>query len=126
MTSLIACLSTGKGTWAQLSEIINTVEWEKIFLITNEFGKEKFSTKSNTELLVVDLNQSSDILSDQIVAKLHDKDIGTEVAINLTSGSGNEHMALLSAVMKLGLGIRFVFSKNGKAEELKLFNMSFD
>ncbi|MFH1589797.1 MAG: hypothetical protein ABIB43_04490 [archaeon] len=124
MTSLIACLSTGKGTWAQLSEVINGAEWEQIFLITNEFGKEKFA-KGNAELMVLDLNKSPDILCDEIVASLHGKNIGMEVAINITSGSGNEHMALLSALLKLGLGIRFVFSKNGKVEELKLFSSSF-
>jgi len=125
MTSLIACLSSGKGTWAQLLEIINGAEWEKVILITNSFGIEKFS-QAKAELIVLDLNNSPDILSDQIVASLHEKKIGTEVAINLTSGTGNEHMALLSAILKLGLGVRFVFAKNGTVKELKLFNSSFD
>lgn len=124
MTSLVACLSTGKGTWAQLNEIINGAEWEQIFLITNEFGKEKFE-KGKAVLIVLDLNKSSDILCDEIVAALHGKNIGSEVAINMTSGTGNEHMALLAALLKLGLGIRFVFLKNGKVEELKLFSQSF-
>ena len=125
MTSLIACLSTGKGTWAQLNEIINGAEWDSIFLITNQFGKEKFQGR-NAELICLDLNKSPDILRDEIVAALHRKNLGTEVAINISSGTGNEHMALVSALLKLGLGIRFVFSKNGKVEELKLFNFSFD
>lgn len=125
MTSLIACLSSGKGTWAQLLEIIRGAEWDKVFLITNDFGKEKFR-ESDVELICLDLHKSPDILSDEIIASLHGKHLGAEVAINLTSGTGNEHMALLSAVLKLGLGIRFVYSKNGKVEELKLFNFSFD
>ncbi|MFH1770889.1 MAG: hypothetical protein ABH828_05035 [archaeon] len=124
MTTLVACLSTGKGTWAQLNEIIKGAEWDGVFLITNEFGKEKFQEKK-AELIVLDLNKSPDILCDEIVAALHGKNIGPEVAINMTSGTGNEHMALLSALLKLGLGIRFVYSKNGKVEELKLFNSSF-
>lgn len=124
MTTLVACLSTGKGTWAQLNEIIKGAVWDKVFLITNEFGKEKFQ-KEKVELIVLDLNKSPDILCDEIVAELHEKNIGQEVAINITSGTGNEHMALLSALLKLGLGIRFVYSKNGKVEELKLFNSSF-
>lgn len=125
MTTLVACLSTGKGTWGQLSEIIRGAEWDKVFLITNEFGKEKFQ-KEKAELIVLNLNKSPDILCDEIVAALHGKNVGPEVAINITSGTGNEHMALLSALLKLGLGIRFVYSKNGKVEELKLFNSSFD
>lgn len=125
MTSLIACLSSGKGTWAQLLEVIRGAEWDKVFLITNYFGKEKFR-ENDVELICLDLNKSPDIISDQIISSLHGKHLGAEVAINLTSGTGNEHMALLSAVLKLGLGIRFVYSKNGKVEELKLFNFSFD
>ena len=125
MTSLIACLSSGKGTWAQLLEVIRGAEWDKVFLVTNDFGKEKFR-EIDVELICLDLNNSPDILSDQIIASLHGKHLGAEVAINLTSGTGNEHMALLSAILKLGLGIRFVYSKNGKVEELKLFNFSLD
>ncbi|MAG38497.1 hypothetical protein CMO90_00235 [Candidatus Woesearchaeota archaeon] len=124
MTSLIACLSTGKGTWAQVNELIQGAEWDKIFLITNVFGKEKFQNQSNTKLLVFDLNKPSDILCDEIVASLHKENLGAEVAVNIYSGSGNEHMALLAAILKLGLGLRFIFSKNNKVEELKLF--SFD
>ncbi|MFC2134736.1 hypothetical protein ACFLTH_08980 [Bacteroidota bacterium] len=125
MTTLVATLSSGKGTWAQLVEIIKGADWEKVILITNQFGKENFK-HDNVKLVVLDTNKSPDILCDEIVAALHDEKLGTEVAINISSGTGNEHMALLSALLKLGLGIRFVFSKNGKVEELKLFNFSFD
>lgn len=125
MTSLLACLSTGKGSWAHLLEVIRGAEWDNVILVTNEFGKERFN-EPNVQLITLDLNLSPDILSDSIVAALHGKNLGMEVAINMTSGTGNEHMALLSAVLKLGLGMRLVFSKNGKVEELKLFNASFD
>jgi|FLOH01.1.fsa_nt_gi hypothetical protein len=122
MTSLIACLSTGKGTWSEVSAIIKSAEWDSIYLITNSFGKEKFVSNEKTSLIVLDFNKSTDILSDEIVAGLHGKNLGLEVAINLSSGNGKEHMALLSAVLKLGLGIRFIFIKNDKVEELSLFN----
>ena len=126
MTSLIACLSSGKGSWAKIYNIINGAVWEKVFLITNDFGKEKFEVKKGVELIVLDLDKSPDILSDEIIAALHDRDLGSEIAINLSSGSGDEHMALLSAVLKLGVGIRLVFAQNGKVEELKLFDFSFE
>ncbi|MBC8495474.1 hypothetical protein H8D36_04940 [archaeon] len=125
MTSLLACLSTGKGSWAHLLEVIRGTEWDNVILVTNEFGKERFN-EPNVQLITLDLNLSPDILSDSIVAALHGKNLGMEVAINMSSGTGNEHMALLSAVLKLGLGMRLVFSKNGTVEELKLFNASFD
>ncbi len=125
MTVLIANLSSGKGTWAKIYELIKGLDWEKVILITNDFGKERFQKDNKTELMVLDLNSSPDILSDQIIAGLHGKDLGQEVAVNFSSGSGDEHMALLSALLKLGLGVRFVFIKNNVVEELKLFDMSF-
>jgi len=42
MTELVACLSTGKGTWGHVSRLIADGTWEKIILITNDFGKENF------------------------------------------------------------------------------------
>ena len=118
MTELIACLSTGKGTWAQITDLIESEEWERVFLITNEFGKENFSTKENVELLVIDQNKEIQELIDEIMNKLKEKITGTEVAINFISGTGKEHMALFSAIMKLGVGIRVVTSDNRIMKEL--------
>ncbi|MBU1201660.1 MAG: hypothetical protein KJ583_06995 [Nanoarchaeota archaeon] len=126
MTVLLACLSTGKGTWNCVRGIINGASWDKVFLITNNFGKENFKPQENVKLLVFDFSKPPHILSDEIVAALHNESLGAEVAINMSSGAGDEHMALLSAVLKLGVGIRLVFLKNNNVEELKLFNFSFD
>ena len=41
----------------------------------------------------------------------------TEAAVNLISGNGKEHMAVISALMKLGLGIRLIaLTPNGIKE----------
>ncbi|MFH1591006.1 MAG: hypothetical protein ABIC95_03680 [archaeon] len=114
MTTLIACLSTGKGTWAEVVALINTEEWENIFLLTNEFGKEKFTSPKDAELIVLDAGKSMDELFEQMRAALDGKVSGTEVAMNLSSGSGKEHMALIAAVLKLGLGLRLVTAQDGK------------
>ena len=118
MTELIACLSTGKGTWAQITDLIGSEEWEKIFLITNDFGKENFSAKEYVELMVVDQNMEVDELRDKIIEELKEKVTGTEVAINFISGTGKEHMALFAAIMKLGIGLRIVTSNNRTLKEL--------
>ncbi len=115
MTKLIACLSTGKGTWAEVIKVIESSDWEKVFLITNEFGKEKF-THDNVELIVV--NGSVKEMSDQIHKFLRNKIGFDEVAINLVSGNGNEHMALITAVLRLGTGIRFITTEEGKIKEI--------
>ena len=117
MTDLIAFLSTGKGTWGQVSNLIKAENWDKIYLLTNDFGKEKFTADSNTELIVIDQNQNPEELRDEITKILKDK-VKDEVAVNFISGSGKEHMALISALMKSGVGFRFVVHADEGIKEL--------
>lgn len=104
---LIAILSSGKGTWGHVSRLIQDGEWEKVFLITNEFGKENFSTEKPHEFILVDMRQGLEELRNQITESLKGKIQDTEVAVNIVSGTGKEHIALISAILKLGLGLRF-------------------
>ncbi len=107
MADLVACLSTGKGTWGHVSRLINDQEWDNIFLITNEFGKDNFTIDKKAEMIVVNPNKTITALVEDIKNALDGK-LSGDVAVNLISGSGKEHMALLSALLKLGVGIRFV------------------
>jgi len=107
MKVIIALLSTGKGTWTEVINILKSEEWNKIFIITNDFGKEKFSFP-NVEFIICDFNNSIDEIRASITEKL--KGIPeTEVAVNISSGTGKEHTALISAVLKAGLGPRLVY-----------------
>ena len=118
MTSLVACLSTGKGTWGHVSRLINDGNYEKVFLITNQFGKENYKNEKQAEMIIIE-SQGQGIaeMRDQIESQLKGKIKDTEVALNIVSGSGKEHMAILSAVLKLGLGIRFTaLTKDGVKE----------
>ncbi len=117
MTELVACLTTGKGSWTEVTRLISEENWEKVYLITNDFGKEKFDTPENVELIVIDPTKSVNKIRDEIILGLKEKITGTEVAVNLISGSGNEHMALFGALIKLGVGLRLVsVSENGVEE----------
>ena len=117
MTELIACLSTGKGTWAHVSRLMKEQEWEKIILFSNEFGKENFTADNKTEVIAFDTNKELKELRDDILKELKEKIKGTEVAVNFISGSGKEHMAFLGAILKLGTGIRLVaLTKEGMEE----------
>ena len=118
MTDLIACLSSGKGTWAEVSKIIDLGQWNKVFLITDNFGKEKFTPSKQAEFIIV--NSSNDIqeLAESIRDALNNKLTDTEVALNLASGNGKEHMAVLSAALKLGVGIRMISLTNNKIKEI--------
>ena len=119
MPTLIACLSTGKGTWGHVSRLIAESSWDKVFLITNDFGRENFTTAGkNTELIIINQKQGIKELAAEIESKLKNKIKDPEVALNLVSGTGKEHTAILSAVLKLGLGIRLVALTHQGMEEI--------
>lgn len=118
MTMLIACLSIGKGSWAQLNQLLSSEVFDKALLITNRFGAERF-THERAELIELDLGQQVQTLRDAMREALAPRLTGeTEVALNLSSGSGSEHMALLAALLKLGVAIRLVTAGEGGVDEL--------
>ena len=118
MTTLICCLSTGKGTWLKVMDVIKNYSWDKIFLVTNEFGKEKFRVEKPSDFLIVNNDADIKSLTKQIKEKLHGKINDFEVALNIDSGSGKEHMALISALIQLGASVRFVTVENNKLIEI--------
>jgi len=110
---LIALLSTGKGTWAQVSGLMTHGEWEKIILIGSEFAKD-FKHNKIFEFIKVDLDKKLKDLKEDLTQKLKGKIDGTEVALSIASGDGKEHMALISALINLPVGIRFAaLTKDG-------------
>jgi len=108
MTDLVACLSSGKGTWIEVKNLIEKGEWEKVFLITNDFGVKNFSTSKKVEYVLIDSLKSIEAVVLDIKSQIDNQLVGTQVALNISSGSGKEHMAVISALLKLGLGIRLV------------------
>ena len=122
MPTLIACLSIGKGTWAEVSKIAQSQDWNKVFLITNQFGKDNFTPGKNTELVLVDSfpDTPTTIITEQIKKQLKDKIADFEVALNLASGTGKEHMAVLEAVMQMGLNFRLITVNRNNVEVLGL------
>jgi len=103
---LVALLSTGKGTWAQVAGLMKFGEWEKVIVIGDEFAK-KFTSDQEFEFVQVDLDKKLKDLRDDLSKKLKAKIKGVEVALSIASGNGKEHMALISALINLPVGIRF-------------------
>src|SRR3989344_3780623 len=103
---LIALLSRGKGTWGQVSGLIKHGDWEKVIVVGNEFAK-KFSTEKHFDFIQVDLDKKLVDLKEEFTKKLKGKIKGTEVALSIASGDGKEHMALISALLNLPVGVRF-------------------
>jgi len=109
---LVALISSGKGTWGQVAGVINQGEWDSIILIGNDFAK-KFSVEKDFEFIETKSSGIVD-LKEEINKKLKGKIKGTEVALSIASGEGREHMALISALLNLPVGIRFTaLTKDG-------------
>lgn len=109
---LVALLSTGEGTWAQVSGIIKQGDWENIIIIGEEFAK-KFRLEKDAEFIEIKSRRLVE-LKQEIQEKLKGKIKGTEVALSIASGDGKEHMALISALLSLPVGVRFVaLTKDG-------------
>ncbi len=103
-----------KENLAQISALIKKEEWDKIVVIKNKSAeKTHFSDKCE----VIEVNSDSPLLElkEEIINKLKPKlGKGFEVALSIASGSGKEHMALISALLNVPVGIRLVaFTKKG-------------
>ena len=120
MPTLVACLSTGKGTWTEVLKLLSVPSWNKVFLITTSFGQEHFTPKPNIQVVVIDPAQEVTVLVEQIKKQLQGKITDFEIALNLASGSGKEHLALLEAGLELGLNFRLVTWQKGRMEVLGL------
>ncbi len=104
---LVALLSSGKGTWAQVSGLVKYGEWDNILLVGGDFAKD-FTSEKKFEFIKVDLDKKIADLKKEIMEKIKGKIDGTEVALSIASGEGKEHMALISAILSLPAGIRLV------------------
>ena len=108
---LIALLSAGKGTWGQVAGLIKRGEWDKIILVTPNFFRSKvgeFDFSRNAEVISVDFDAGIKEAISEIRTKLKGKIQGCEAALSIASGEGKEHMALISALLQLPVGIKFV------------------
>jgi hypothetical protein len=118
-------MASGKGTWGHVYKVMQgyktvdglNMDWDKIIIITSDFFKDKIEKNAKSEIIVVDTNKPLKELTQDIQNKIKTKIKGLEVAINLISGTGKEHMAILSALLKLGVGLRLVaLTKTGIEE----------
>jgi len=110
---LVAFLGTDKENWGQITALINRFEWEKIFLVKNK-NAEDFSASKPCEIINVNSEKPLLELKKDIMDKVGSKLGELEVALSIASGTGKEHMALISALLSIPVGIRLVvFTKEG-------------
>jgi len=117
MTDLVVCLSSGEKSWAHVGRLIEEQDWSNVFVVTNDFGKKNFRPGKEVDFVVVDFQKPVSELIEDIRKGLTGKINDFEAALNIVSGNGKEHMAILSALLKLGVGIRLMaVTKEGVKE----------
>ena len=119
MTDLVACLGAGKGTWSSVLRLVKNQDFENIFLVSNQWTKDKLSLdRGNLSFVIVDSNDSAEIIRDKIIAGLKERIKGFEVAVNLESGTGKEHAGLVAALIRLGLAFRVVIAQGSEVRDI--------
>jgi hypothetical protein len=108
MADLVICMGSGKGTWAYAYQLIDAERWNRVFIITSPFFSEKIGLRQpHIHLLPFDDKLTVEQLADEYAKQLKPH-LSGDVAVNFVSGDGREHLALVGALLKLGIGLRFV------------------
>ena len=118
MATLVALLSTGKGSWGQVAGLVKRGEWERVILLGPSFAKEFNMPGETFDFIEFDPNKSLVQLKKEILSKIKPKlnnlNFGAEAALSIASGKGKEHMALISALLSVPIGVRFTaLTKDG-------------
>jgi len=111
---LVAITSTGKGTWGQVSGLMKKGEWEKIIILGPSYAQDFKVEGIPFDFIEYNPEKNLTQLKDEILKKLKPKINNLEIALSIASGSGKEHMALISALLSMPVGVRFTaLTKDG-------------
>ncbi len=118
MTQLVLCVSDDERAWPHLYRLILEGEWSAIYAIGPASSRRKFHPQKSITFITADfaapVGEIVESLKKQLAAAFTD----FEIALNLVSGSGKEHMAILAALLKAGVGIRLVAVTHEGVREL--------
>ena len=110
----VAFVGKDKERWGQIKALINHIDCNRAFIVKDK-ETAGFELSSNTSCIDVDCSKPLVELKSEIMDKLKvglSKDL--EVCLSIASGTGKEHMALISALLSIPVGIRLVvFTKEG-------------
>lgn len=111
---MVVFLGEDKENWGQVTALVKRADAEKIIVVRNKKA-EGFPLNEKCEEVVVDSDKPLIELKEEMMNKLKPKLSGDfEVSLSIASGNGKEHMALISALLSVPVGIRIVvFTKNG-------------
>ena len=111
---LVCFQGQDKENWAQLNALVKRGDWSNVLIIKNK-NSEDFPLNDKCKVIEIDANNSLLDIKKELIEKLSgalSKDF--EVALSIASGTGKEHMALISALLSIPVGIRLVaFTRSG-------------
>ena len=106
MKTFLGVLSTGKGTWGQVAHIVDQSDYDQVYLVSNEWAKDKFTCTKKVNWIIIDPRKGfSEIFED--IEKEWPKDL-SEVDLNIHSGSGKEHSAILALLQQKKIKYKIV------------------
>ena len=111
----VVFLGDDKENWGQVTALINRLlDCEKVILVKNK-SSPSFPTTEKCRTITIDSTKPLLQLKQELTEKLK-QEISREfeVVLSLASGNGKEHMALLSALLSVPVGIKLVaYTKQG-------------
>ncbi len=115
---LVCFQGQDKENLGQINALVKKGEWEKVFIVRDkntEKSESDFELGEKCEVVSVDSSKTLIELKKEITEKLKSRLHGEfEVGLSIASGNGKEHMALLSALLNVPVGIKLTaFTKNG-------------
>jgi hypothetical protein len=123
MVSLVALMSSDTKNWKEVAELIKCTKWDNVYLICNSLA---YSSINLDNVKKFQFNQENPIMSIfGLTDTFKNEIVDFEVCINISSGTGIEHMALVSSILKSGLGLRFVHCENNQLKEFEILNEKY-
>ncbi len=114
MNELVACIGNDSGK-AHVEKLIDSFKWDNVILVRIDNAEIRTDKKLST--ITANPKNTSEQLSEELRRELKKHIKGAQIGINFFSGNGKLHMATVSALLKLGVGIRLVvLTPNGIKE----------
>jgi hypothetical protein len=109
---LVAFLGKDKENWGQVKALVSKGQWENVVIVKSKDADE-FEIE-NAEIIKIDSEKPLIELKEDLIDKLKPRLKDFEVALSIASGNGKEHMAILSALLTIPVGVRIVvYTKDG-------------
>lgn len=110
----VAFLGKDKETWGQVTALLNRLEYEHAIIIKDK-NADDFPINEKCKVLEINSDKPIIELREQIQTKIKSMLSGDfEVTLSIASGNGKEHMAVVSALLNLPVGIKLVvYTKEG-------------